>query len=265
MTAEPERPGTNLPAPYRSPWRSLASFSKRAACSRWVRSAPPMDQALAEGGADLLLVETIFDTLNAKAALFALESYFLSSGIRLPVMISGTITDEAGRTLTVCSAEVVAWAKPSSDGHLVSSVVEDEILEVLRFSLKIWKAFGFEDIKAYLATKPEMSGAGNNFQKHCHWAVFVGVGFKFHAVLVVNSAHLASQAASDRDRWLPLFWSLDNFKASVTAEVGTLFATNPAVRVCPGESRAFQATCLFAKAPLTVMKSLLVSVMPTSL
>src|SRR5687767_3592097 len=40
------------------------------------------------------------------------------------------------------------------------------------------------------------------------------VGFKFHAVLVVNSAHLASQAARDQDRWLPLFWSLDNYKSS---------------------------------------------------
>src|ERR1700733_4138500 len=40
------------------------------------------------------------------------------------------------------------------------------------------------------------------------------VGFKFHAVLVVNSAHLASLAAADRDRWLPLFWAIDNYKAS---------------------------------------------------
>src|SRR5204863_2384288 len=40
------------------------------------------------------------------------------------------------------------------------------------------------------------------------------VGFKFHAVLVVNSAHLASLASPDTDRWLPLFWALDNFKAS---------------------------------------------------
>src|SRR5262245_24779150 len=40
------------------------------------------------------------------------------------------------------------------------------------------------------------------------------VGFKFHAVLVINSAHLAAQAAEDRDRWLPLFWAADNFKAS---------------------------------------------------
>src|SRR5437879_10739350 len=40
------------------------------------------------------------------------------------------------------------------------------------------------------------------------------VGFKFHAVLVINSAHLASQAMPDRERWLPLFWALDNFKGS---------------------------------------------------
>lgn len=55
---------------------------------------------LVEGGVDLILVETIFDTLNAKAAIYALESYFETHDIRLPVMISGTITDASGRTLT---------------------------------------------------------------------------------------------------------------------------------------------------------------------
>ena len=57
-------------------------------------------QALIEGGADLLIVETIFDTLNAKAALFGIESVFEARGERLPVMISGTITDLSGRTLS---------------------------------------------------------------------------------------------------------------------------------------------------------------------
>ena len=57
-------------------------------------------QALIEGGVDLLLVETIFDTLNAKAALFAIQQFFDDSGIRRPVMISGTITDASGRTLS---------------------------------------------------------------------------------------------------------------------------------------------------------------------
>ena len=57
-------------------------------------------QALVEGGADILLVETIFDTLNAKAALFAVQRFFDQTGQRLPVMISGTITDASGRTLS---------------------------------------------------------------------------------------------------------------------------------------------------------------------
>jgi 5-methyltetrahydrofolate--homocysteine methyltransferase len=57
-------------------------------------------QALVEGGSDVLLVETIFDTLNAKAALFAIDEYFESSGQRLPVLISGTVTDASGRILS---------------------------------------------------------------------------------------------------------------------------------------------------------------------
>src|SRR6185369_1596763 len=56
--------------------------------------------ALIEGGADILMVETIFDTLNAKAALYAIEEVFEKRGVRLPLMISGTITDASGRTLS---------------------------------------------------------------------------------------------------------------------------------------------------------------------
>ena len=57
-------------------------------------------RGLTDGGADLLLVETVFDTLNAKAALFAIEQFFSEAGRRWPVMISGTITDASGRTLS---------------------------------------------------------------------------------------------------------------------------------------------------------------------
>ena len=57
-------------------------------------------EALVEGGADVLLVETIFDTLNAKAALFAIDEYFEASGERLPLIISGTVTDASGRILS---------------------------------------------------------------------------------------------------------------------------------------------------------------------
>jgi 5-methyltetrahydrofolate--homocysteine methyltransferase len=77
-------------------------------------------RALVEGGADLLLIETVFDTLNAKAAIFAIESYVAGGGTRLPVMISGTITDASGRTLSGQTAEAfwysVAHAAPLSIG-----------------------------------------------------------------------------------------------------------------------------------------------------
>ena len=57
-------------------------------------------RALIEGGVDLIMIETVFDTLNAKAATFAVESEFEALGVELPVMISGTITDASGRTLS---------------------------------------------------------------------------------------------------------------------------------------------------------------------
>ena len=75
---------------------------------------------LVDGGADILLVETIFDTLNARAALFAIDQYFEDNAIRLPIMISGTITDASGRTLTGQTCEAfwnsVRHANPISVG-----------------------------------------------------------------------------------------------------------------------------------------------------
>ncbi|WP_029649449.1 methionine synthase [Methylocystis sp. SB2] len=75
---------------------------------------------LIEGGADILLVETVFDTLNAKAALYALEDAFDAVGTRFPIMISGTITDLSGRTLSGQTAVAfwnsLAHAKPFSIG-----------------------------------------------------------------------------------------------------------------------------------------------------
>ena len=65
---------------------------------------------LVDGGSDILLVETVFDTLNAKAALFAIETYFDRNNIKLPVMISGTITDASGRTLSGQTAEAFYYS-----------------------------------------------------------------------------------------------------------------------------------------------------------
>ncbi len=56
--------------------------------------------ALVEGGVDILFVETVFDTLNAKAALFAIEKYNIDNSVRVPIMLSGTLTDASGRTLS---------------------------------------------------------------------------------------------------------------------------------------------------------------------
>lgn len=76
--------------------------------------------ALIEGGADIILIETVFDTLNAKAAIFAVTGVFEMIGFELPIMISGTITDASGRTLSGQTAEAfynsVRHAKPISIG-----------------------------------------------------------------------------------------------------------------------------------------------------
>jgi 5-methyltetrahydrofolate--homocysteine methyltransferase len=77
-------------------------------------------RGLLDGGADILMVETIFDTLNAKAALFAIERHFEQHKVRVPIMISGTITDASGRTLSGQTTEAfwnsLSHAKPLSIG-----------------------------------------------------------------------------------------------------------------------------------------------------
>ena len=77
-------------------------------------------KGLIEGGADLIMIETIFDTLNAKAAVFAIESVFEELGVELPIMISGTITDASGRTLSGQTTEAfynsLRHAKPLTFG-----------------------------------------------------------------------------------------------------------------------------------------------------
>ncbi len=94
-------------------FRNITFDELKAAYSEAVRG-------LLDGGADLIMVETVFDTLNCKAALFAIDEYFETAGLRVPIMISGTITDSSGRTLTGQTTEAfwnsVAHARPLSVG-----------------------------------------------------------------------------------------------------------------------------------------------------
>lgn len=86
-------------------------------------------RALVEGGSDLFLIETIFDTLNAKAAIYALDVLFEELGHRVPIMISGTITDASGRTLSGQTTEAfwnsVRHARPLSVGLNCALGAED--------------------------------------------------------------------------------------------------------------------------------------------
>jgi 5-methyltetrahydrofolate--homocysteine methyltransferase len=72
-------------------------------------------RGLIDGGSDIILIETVFDTLNAKAAIFAVKQFFAQHHISLPIMISGTITDRSGRTLTGQTAEAFWYSMMHAD------------------------------------------------------------------------------------------------------------------------------------------------------
>jgi len=80
-----------------------------------VKSYKEATEGLIDGGSDIILIETIFDTLNAKAAIFAVKSVFDERDIELPIMISGTITDASGRTLSGQTAEAFWYSVRHAD------------------------------------------------------------------------------------------------------------------------------------------------------
>jgi len=98
-------------------------------------------KGLIDGGVDLLLVETVFDTLNAKAALFAIQEVFKSRNMKTPVMVSGTITDASGRTLTGQTTEA-----------FLTSISHFPL-----FSVGLNCALGAKDMKPYLKTLAKKS------------------------------------------------------------------------------------------------------------
>ncbi|MFQ5763482.1 MAG: methionine synthase [Rhodospirillales bacterium] len=123
---------------------------------------------LVEGGVDLLLVETVFDTLNCKAVIYAIHKYFDDHGKRLPVMVSGTITDASGRTLSGQTPEAfwnsVAHARPLSVGFNCALGVEalrrhvQEISRVAGVNVSVYpnaglpnEFGGYDDTPEYMA------------------------------------------------------------------------------------------------------------------
>jgi len=114
-------------------------------------------RGLIDGGADIILIETVFDTLNAKAAIFAVKQYFAHNNISLPIMISGTITDRSGRTLTGQTAEAFWYsmmhAEPISIGFncaLGAADIRQHIDDVSRVA------------ETYISTHPN-AGLPNEF------------------------------------------------------------------------------------------------------
>ncbi|TQE99940.1 MAG: methionine synthase [Spiribacter salinus] len=124
-------------------------------------------EGLIEGGADLLLIETVFDTLNAKAAIYALEQLFDERGERFPVMISGTITDASGRTLSGQTTEAfwnsVRHAQPFTVGlncALGADLMRPFVQEISRVA------------DTYVTVYPN-AGLPNEFGEYDHSAEFM--------------------------------------------------------------------------------------------
>jgi len=160
-------------------------------------------RGLLDGGADVVMVETIFDTLNAKAALFALSELFRERGARLPVMISGTITDRSGRTLSGQTAEAfyysVRHARPLSVGFNCALGAEDLRPHVQTLA---------SQADCYVSTHPN-AGLPNAFGEYDetpeHMAKVIG-GFARDGLLNLvggccgtTPAHIAAIAEAVRD------------------------------------------------------------------
>ncbi|MEP7186335.1 MAG: homocysteine S-methyltransferase family protein [Rhodanobacter sp.] len=160
-------------------------------------------KGLIDGGADVIMVETIFDTLNAKAALYALSELFHQRGARMPVMISGTITDRSGRTLSGQTAEAfyysVRHARPLSVGFNCALGADD-----LRPHIQTLSSIA----DSYVSTHPN-AGLPNAFGEYDespeHMASVIG-GFARDGLLNLvggccgtTPAHISAIAEAVRD------------------------------------------------------------------
>ena len=132
------------PGPRRSRPTSTTRPPATSPSTSWSRRTPRRPAACVDGGVDLLFIETIFDTLNAKAAIFAVETLFEEHGRRWPVIVSGTITDASGRTLS----------------GQVTEAFWDSVRHVSPLAVGLNCALGAKEMRPYIA---EMSRIADSF------------------------------------------------------------------------------------------------------
>lgn len=156
--------------------------------------------ALVEGGVDIILIETIFDTLNAKAAIFAVQEYFSRTGMELPVMISVTITDASGRTLSGQTCEAfwnsISHARPLCVGLNCALGAEDlrphveELSKIADTLISVHPNAGLpNEFGEYEQTPEHMAGLIAEFA-HSGWLNIVG------GCCGTTPAHIAAIARS---------------------------------------------------------------------
>ncbi len=169
-------------------------------------------QGLVEGGADLLLIETIFDTLNAKAAIFAIKKYFRDSKqTELPILISGTITDASGRTLSGQTLEAfyvsVMHARPLSIGlncALGAAEMRSHIEELSQIAACYTSAYPNAGLPNAMGEYDEQPAQTAHFIEE--WAAngFVNIVGGCCGTTPDHIRHIAEHVAAIRPRSLPV-------------------------------------------------------------
>jgi 5-methyltetrahydrofolate--homocysteine methyltransferase len=169
-------------------------------------------KGLVEGGADLLLIETIFDTLNAKAAIFAIKKYFRDSGKpELPVMISGTITDASGRTLSGQTLEAfyvsVMHARPLSIGlncALGAAEMRPHIEELSQISACYTSAYPNAGLPNAMGEYDELPEQTAHFIEEWAENGFVNIVGGCCGTTPDHIRHIAQEVAKIKPRSLPV-------------------------------------------------------------
>jgi 5-methyltetrahydrofolate--homocysteine methyltransferase len=169
-------------------------------------------RGLVDGGVDLLLIETIFDTLNAKAAIFAIKKYFRDSGKpELPIMISGTITDASGRTLSGQTLEAfyvsVKHARPLSIGlncALGASEMRAHIEELSQISSCYTSAYPNAGLPNTMGEYDELPEQTAHFIEEWAEKGFVNIVGGCCGTTPDHIKHIAEHVAAIRPRPLPV-------------------------------------------------------------